>query len=366
MSPLTQENDAEAACNLENLRFSAENPKMSYRYTFPLVFSEVFCIMTVMRGTIRIICVLFIIVILGGVTIPGYSQPSVNGDDFGTGHFVRGAFLEQYTSVRNPLDIYGLPITGEFEGMSAFGITTVQYFNKARFDLVKDLSGTDRIVVANLGELMYPGPGPLAPVSSEGPTCRKFPATGKSVCYAFLQYFDANDGAVNFGDPISDLEIREGRYVQYFQKARMEWVPELDSDSHVVLTDLGKRYFDFMVGDPDRLKPEGSSIPGKPRKPQAYAFVANPLITAGSQQLLNVVVVDMFRAPVANAQVWVFVLTPDGRSDPFRAPDTNSFGISTMQFPVGDLQPTQIVEIQVKVTANGEEASAKSWFRVWY
>ncbi|HWR67306.1 MAG TPA: hypothetical protein VN364_14405 [Bellilinea sp.] len=319
-----------------------------------------------MRGTIRIVISVFILILLGGVTIPGYTQSTTTGEDFGTGHIVRGAFLEQYAGVRNPLDIYGLPITGEFEGMSTFGITTVQYFNKSRFDLVKDLEGNDKVVVANLGELMYPGPGPLAPVSSDGPTCRKFPSTGKSVCYAFLQYYDANDGAVNFGDPISDLEIREGRYVQYFQKARMEWVPELEADSHVVLTDLGKRYFDFMVGDPDRLRPEGSSIPGKPRKPQAYAFVASPLITAGSQQTLNVVVVDMFHKPVANAQVWVFLLTPDGRSDPYRASDTNADGISSLQFPVGDLSPTQIVELEVKVTANGEEAAAKSWYRIWY
>lgn len=322
--------------------------------------------MTFMRGTIRIVISVFILILLGGVTIPGYTQGTTTGEDFGTGHIVRGAFLEQYAGVRNPLDIYGLPITGEFEGMSTFGITTVQYFNKSRFDLVKDLEGNDKVVVANLGELMYPGPGPLAPVSSDGPTCRKFPSTGKSVCYAFLQYYDANDGAVNFGDPISDLEIREGRYVQYFQKARMEWVPELEADSHVVLTDLGKRYFDFMVGDPDRLRPEGSSIPGKPRKPQAYAFVASPLITASSQQTLNVVVVDMFHKPVANAQVWVFILTPDGRSDPYRASDTNADGISSLQFPVGNLSPTQIVELEVKVTANGEEAAAKSWYRIWY
>jgi len=322
--------------------------------------------MTFMRGTIRIVISVFILILLGGVTIPGYTQGTTTGEDFGTGHIVRGAFLEQYAGVRNPLDIYGLPITGEFEGMSTFGITTVQYFNKTRFDLVKDLEGNDKVIVANLGELMYPGPGPLAPVSSDGPTCRNFPATGKSVCYAFLQYYDANDGSATFGDPISDLEIREGRYVQYFQKARMEWVPELEADSHVVLTDLGKRYFDFMVGDPDRLRPEGSSIPGKPRKPQAYAFVASPLITAGSQQTLNVVVVDMFHKPVANAQVWVFLLTPDGRSDPYRASDTNADGISSLQFPVGNLSPTQIVELEVKVTANGEEASAKSWYRIWY
>lgn len=322
--------------------------------------------MTNMRGTIRIILPIIIIIILGAVTIPGYTQTSVVGEDFGTGHFVRGPFLEQYASIDNPLEIYGLPITGEFEGMSAYGITTVQYFNKTRFDLVKGSNGEDQVVVANLGELLYPGPGPLAPVSSDGPTCRKFPSTGKSVCYAFLQFYDANDGPNNFGDPISDLEIREGRYVQYFQKVRMEWVPELNSDSHVVLTDLGKRYFDFVVGDPDRLKPQGSSIPGKPRKPQAYAFVSKPLISAGSQQTLNVIVVDMYNQPVADAQVWVFTMTPDGRRDPYRAPDTDADGITTLQFPVGQLAPQQIVELEVKVSVNGEEATAKSWFRVWY
>src|SRR5574340_1235052 len=318
-----------------------------------LVFSVEFCIITSMRHTIRIVLSLIIIIGLGAATFPGLTQSDTGGEDFGTGHLVRGPFLEQYTSVENPLEIYGLPITGEFEGMSAYGITTVQYFNKARFDLVKGADGEDAVVVANLGELMYPGPGPLAPVATDGPTCRKF-TTGKSVCYAFLQYYDANNGGLNFGDPISDLEIREGRYVQYFQKARMEWVPELDADSHVVLTDLGKRYFDIVVGDPDRLKP------------QAYAFVSQPLISSGSQQTLNVIVVDMYRKPVADAQVWVFTITPDGRRDPYRAPDTNKDGITMLTFPVGQLSPQQIVELEVKISVNGEEASAKSWYRVWY
>ncbi len=322
--------------------------------------------MTSMRGTIRIILPIAVLILIGSLTVPGYTQAGAGGEDFGTGHVVSGEFLDQYASLTNPLEIYGLPITGQFEGMSSYGITTVQYFNKARFDLVKDQNGEDTVVVANLGELLYPGPGPLAPVSTDGPTCRKFEATGKSVCYAFLQYYDANNGAENFGDPISDLEIREGRYVQYFQRARMEWVPELNSDSHVVLTDLGKRYFDIVVGDPDRLKPEGSSIPGKPRKPQAYAFISDPLIKAGSDQTLNVIVVDMYHKPVKDAQVWVFTITPDGRRDPFRAPDTDVNGISTVTLPVGDLLPQQIVELEVKVSANGEDASAESWFRVWY
>jgi len=59
-------------------------------------------------------------------------------------------------------------------------------------------------------------------------------------------------------------------------------------------------------------------------------------------------------------------MTPDGRRDPYRAPDTNADGITSLQFPVGPLSPQAIVELEVKVSVNGEETTAKSWFRVWY
>jgi hypothetical protein len=319
-----------------------------------------------MRGKVKILLLCIALLIVPGLVTAGQAQTSGGPVDFNTGHTVTGAFLDQYYSLSNPLEIYGLPITDEFEGMSSYGITTVQYFTKARFDLLKDINGADKIEVADLGEFMYPGPGPLAPVPTDGPTCRYFSATGKSVCYAFLQYYDANDGAANFGNPISDLEVLEGRYVQYFEKVRMEWQPERESDSHVVLTDLGKRYFDLAVNDPSLTLSEGSAAPGEPRQPKAFAFVARALISANSQQTVYVVVYDMYRKPVANAQVWIYVKTPDGQITPYRAPDTNPDGISILTFPVGDLAANQVVELQVQVMAAGEGASAQSWFRVWY
>lgn len=319
-----------------------------------------------MRGILRVTFLLAIVALLSVSLGVGYAQSQEDGEDFGTGFFVRGAFLAQYNSVPNPLDIYGLPMTQEFEGISALGVrTTMQYFTKARFDLLRTPQG-EQVVVAPLGELLYPGPGPLAPVPSEGPACRRFAATGKSVCYAFLQFYDANDGSANFGNPISDLEIREGRYVQYFQKARMEWQPERDADSHVVLTDLGKRHFDLVMYDADAIQQRGSAAPGQPIYPQAHAFVARPLVAAQQSQTLYVIVRDRYRKPVSGASVTVTVNLPDGQRVAYGLQGSDANGIATLTFPVGELQPRQVVTIEVLVIANGEEARAQSWFRVWY
>lgn len=322
--------------------------------------------MSDMRRTIRYYSLLLTLFLVAGLAAPVYAQTGNSPLVFETGHSVTGLFLEQYNSVSDPLQIYGLPITDEFQGMSANGITTVQYFTKARFDLIVGPDGKQSISVANLGELLYPGPGPLAPVPTDGPNCQRFSKTGKSVCYAFLQYYQSMGGKEVFGEPISDLEIREGRYVQYFEKVRMEWQPELDADVHVVLTDLGKRYFDLVVGDSGLTKPSGSAIPGKPRQPRALAFVANALITPNSHQKIYVIVVDIFDRPVEDAQVWVYIKTPDGLSEPYRAPDTNSDGISILPYPVGKLNPRQVVELEIKVTTGGEEATTQTWFRIWY
>lgn len=322
--------------------------------------------MSNMRGKTKVLLLLIALLAIPGLATVSHAQTSGGTVEFTTGHTVQGAFLDQYKSVDDPLELYGLPITDAFEGMSASGLTTVQYFSKARFDLTIGPDCKEQTAVANLGELMYPGPGPLADVPTDGPTCRRFDSTGKSVCYAFLQYYDTHNGADNFGDPISDLEVREGRYVQYFEKVRMEWQPERDADSHVVLTDLGKRYFDLVVGDDSLLEPAGSAAPGEPRQPRAYAFVTKSLISANQQQTLYVVVYDLYRKPVADAQIWVYVSDPTGNVTSYRAPDSDANGISVFSFTSGTHNPNDVLEVEVQISAAGEKTSAKTWFRIWY
>ena len=47
-------------------------------------------------------------------------------------------------------------------------------------------------------------------------------------------------GEAYFGEPISPMEVMpNGRLVQYFERARMEWWPEKPTGMRVVLTDVG-------------------------------------------------------------------------------------------------------------------------------
>jgi hypothetical protein len=51
-----------------------------------------------------------------------------------TGHWIWGAFLDEYNSVEDPLLYFGYPITDDF--IDSVTGQHVQYFQKARFDLV--------------------------------------------------------------------------------------------------------------------------------------------------------------------------------------------------------------------------------------
>jgi hypothetical protein len=69
---------------------------------------------------------------------------------------------------------------------------------------------------------------------------------------------------------------------------------------------------------------------------------------------------------VEGAEVSVVLQYPDGERAAYRLSNTDANGISTLTFGVGEWQPRQVVTLEVLVTANGEEARAKSWFRIWY
>ena len=171
-----------------------------------------------------------------------------------TGHWIWGDFLHLYNSSSDPLLLFGYPITDDFT--DPLSDSRVQYFQKVRFDLV-DTNQGQKVQIAPLGLLMYRPGAPIADIVQEGPTCRTY-VSGFAVCYAFLQFYDANNGAVFFGDPISSVEVIDGRYMQYFENVRMEWWPDRPSGQRVILTDLGRLYFDKFIGNPDLLESRSS------------------------------------------------------------------------------------------------------------
>ena len=319
-----------------------------------------------MRNLRRVALIVFSLVLLIGFTaIPG--SVSAQGSDSvyvpETGHWIRGEFLKEYNSVSDPLLYFGYPITDDF--LDTVTNQQEQYFQKARFDLVDTPNGP-QVQLAHLGSLLHENNDQLANIAEDGPTCRRF-SNGFSVCYAFLQFYDAYNGSAYFGLPISKLEVIDGRYVQYFEDARMEWWPERAAGERVVLTDLGRVYFDKIAANPDLLKPNlALNAQGKLANPVVRVFAQKALIGAGEQQTVDVVVQNQYLQAMTGAQVGLTITLPDGTSQFYRLPETNQYGFSQITLPVPSLDAQSVVQLNAEVTIDGESAEGSGWYRIWW
>lgn len=280
-----------------------------------------------------------------------------------TGHWIWGDFLGMYNSVTDPLLFFGYPITDDFSDPVTG--QRVQYFQKVRFDIVDTATGP-QVQIAPLGQLLHESGAALADFPVDGPNCRAF-EVGYSVCYAFLQFFDAYGGLTRFGNPVSDVEVINGRYIQYFDYARMEWWPERPAGRRVVLSDLGRIYFDKVVANPELLKPSTpANIAGNLLHPKVRVFALRALIGPGEGQTVFVIVQDQYLRPIQNAEVTITLNYPDGSKEFYRLPESNEMGISQFSFTTGTVSEQSVVNIHADVNVRGETAAGSSWFRFWW
>lgn len=75
----------------------------------------------------------------------------------------------------------------------------------------------------------------------DGRPWQYFEETGHVAQGAFLEFFREHGGLDAFGYPRTDELVEEGRTVQYFQRARFEWVPDGTGGGQVVPAALGRR-----------------------------------------------------------------------------------------------------------------------------
>lgn len=277
-----------------------------------------------------------------------------------TRYTVSGDFLTFWRSISDPLLVLGYPISEPFK--DPFTGKLVQYFDRARLELNADAPQNQRVNLTNLGELLYTRGAPLADVPNAGPACRLFPETGFSVCYAFLDFYQAHHGEAYLGAPIAQAEIHNGRTVQYFERARLEWRGEAPAGQRVGLGNLGRQYLD-MVGRPGA---QTGAIPQKLSSLKVRAFVAEALVTANATQKVFVVVQNQALKPVENAVIGLIVTTPNGKQAFYRPSPSDKDGISTFEFPVGTVETRQIVRIDVVASYSGMEQRASTWFRIWW
>ena len=319
--------------------------------------------MKVSLRAIFILCISILLIFTTGTASAQSENP--DGQYFAeTGHWVSGAFLEYYQSADEPLLLFGYPITDDF--IDPVTNHHVQYFQKARFDLTMTPDGVG-IESAPLGELLYVADAPEADLAKDSPTCRTFPSTGKTVCYAFLQFYEANQGWQFLGQPISNTELRDNHFVQYFQNARLEWRADLPAGSRVLVTDLGRYYFDEFVGNIELLTARpANNMPDEQLKPQVRVFVAQAIVPANSKQTIYVVAQDQFLRPLKKAMVAVNITLPDGSSSFFRLPETDENGVSRLDIAVGNLNPREIVKIVAQVSTGDTLTKGAVWFRIWW
>jgi hypothetical protein len=320
----------------------------------------------VKSGTITAIVLCATVLLLGG-GIPARAQQT-SGQFFPqTGHNVVGEFWTFYQSVPDAALVFGLPISEQFISADGSGLI-VQYFERARFELHADQPVGLRVQPTALGSRLYRPGLPSLDLAAAG-SCRVIDGFG--VCYDFLAFFDAHGGISRFGDPISAFEFQpDGRILQYFERARFEWHPELPAGQKVRLADLGSQYFG-AVEDPARLNPlpPGSNIPVRISVPDglhARVFVARAVAAPAGEQRIFVVVQDQAYGPVEGATGTVTVRFPAGQALVYPI-TTNAAGLAVIPAIVFSGQPPgRLVVLDVEMVYQGLRAVTRTSFRIWH
>lgn len=184
-----------------------------------------------------------------------------------TNQTLQGVFL-QYWQSHGGLPVYGYPITDEHPEVNpADGQTyTVQWFERNRFEYHPENATTHPDYVVELGLLgsQLTADRVFPPASDKtntpGQTVIYFPQTQHNLRNGFLDYWQSQGGLDRFGYPISEehneYNPSDGKcYVtQWFQRARFEYHPEVDSKQFRDQVELG------LLGD-ETLKNPHPALP---------------------------------------------------------------------------------------------------------
>lgn len=312
-------------------------------------------------------CILILLILALTGVLGGDSSLAQLGEELyfsETGHRVTGEFAAVFRNTPEALLVYGFPITEAFQD-SVTGLI-VQYFQRMRFELHPEASTPDqRVVLSPLGRYLY-RPGQQLPMPGGGSACETFDASGFQVCYSFLDFFKEHGGVNQFGYPISNIEAHDERIVQYFERARFEWHPELPPGQRVTLTDLGARYFDQRGENPVRLLPVAdSNLVTTILDLKVQAFPRHPVSGKSGKQTVFVTVRDQNSQPVSGAQILLTVNVPGGEQNRYVMPGTDANGISQFEFRYQS-DATGVAELEILATFNGIEAETVSSFRIWW
>lgn len=264
-----------------------------------------------------------------------------------TGHYVRGAFRD-YWDKHGGLANFGYPLTEEYIDPQSGRI--IQYFERARFERAQ--SGTLPVQLGLLGREMVAGRSFAAesPIANTAQR-RYFAETKHIVQYGFKEIWETRGGLAVFGLPLSgELEESLGdnqiHTIQWFERVRFEYWPNLPAGQRVLISSLGRQLAPASLtaplpADSPPSGPIALSTPTPTATPNTGGPLQRPLVPesknaqvvpqAGQPGTVFVFVAGGF---AANEQVSLWVNRPDdavvGASFRLSADDTGL--ISPVQF----------------------------------
>jgi hypothetical protein len=285
-----------------------------------------------------------------------------------TGHTVRGEFLD-YFNAHGGLRVFGFPITEEF----TLNGRVVQYFQRVRMELWPDKPAGQRVQLGALGEELSKGTPAGASPGGDTYFRRYYSETGHSIIWAFLSFFDKYGGAEVFGYPISEYgpENGNGRIGQYFQRAKLEWYPELSAEQHVQVADLGSIQFDRLAAqgkvDPALKKPmpAPNTIGDVPLSLKVSATTRDAITSRRGTQTVYVYVTDQKGKPAPGAEVTLTLRDAAGMQTHTLQP-TDDAGFTSFSFDAGAFRPAQTVFIAVQARSSGVTGTDRTTFFTWF
>ena len=189
--------------------------------------------------------------------LPSTGVPKTSRYFATTGKTVRGAFLGVFN--RYGLQSIGYPLSEERQENGL----TVQYFERVRMEHHPELAGKGYgVLMTRLGADLSKPNQPFAGAASPAKAGAVFRETNHTLSEPFLSYWKANGGVVRFGYPISEPMQQDGLRVQWFERARFEYHPELARKGQTVqLSLLGRSAYEKVAA---RIAPAPSSAPVSP------------------------------------------------------------------------------------------------------
>ncbi|MFL5733587.1 MAG: CAP domain-containing protein [Chloroflexia bacterium] len=181
-----------------------------------------------------------------------------------TGKLVAGSFLQTFN--RFGLRTIGYPLS---EARQERGLT-VQYFERVRMEYHPELASKGfPVLMSRLGDDFSKPSQPFARVGAFGSSKARayLPVTGHSLSEPFLSFWKKTGGVELYGYPLSEPMRVGGMLVQWFERARFEYHPELAKKGQAVQLSLLGR---------DALQRAGglTSAPAAPPPPAPPAPVA--------------------------------------------------------------------------------------------